>query len=153
MKIFLQALGFFAGITILVGIIYPCVVTLIAPCSGDKNLISKATSDPKLFWSRPSPASNLGPTSEALSVQIKQRRELLGKDAPIDLLTASGSGLDPHISPEAARFQIARIARERNMSEAQLKTLVEQVTEGPQWGFMGQPRVNVIKLNRELNHD
>ena len=111
---------------------------------------------------QPSGGSNEGPTSAKLKSLVLERktgltesRELAGAaDFPEDLLFASGSGLDPHISPEAALFQWPRVARARNLSAAQsenLRRLVEAHVEPRQWGFLGEPRVNVLKLNLEID--
>jgi len=102
-------------------------------------------------------ASNLGPTNSALitrvngDVQKLQAENPGGARIPVDLVTTSGSGLDPHISPASAEFQIARVARERGMSEGDLRALVARHTEGRQFGFLGEPRVNVLELNLELD--
>jgi K+-transporting ATPase ATPase C chain len=120
------------------------------------------------FHSRPSAAgsgydatasggTNLGPTSkqlfeEQVGGRSKQlRTENLNAEIPIDLVTSSGSGLDPHISPAAAEFQIPRIARERRMSEDQVRRLVQNHTEGRQFGVLGEPGVNVLELNLALD--
>ena len=101
--------------------------------------------------------TNFGPTSKTLfEEQIKGRaKELKGENAeiqiPVDLVTSSGSGLDPHISPAAAEFQVPRIARERRMKEDQVRQLVRKHTEGRQLGILGEPRVNVLELNLELD--
>ena len=134
-------------------------------------LLAQKTESPNYFWPRPSAAdyatvssgaSNQGATSAVLKEAVEKRAEIIRKahnlsaDAqiPADLLLASGSGLDPHISPEAARFQISRVAEARNLSADQateLQRLVEKSIEGLQWGFMGAPRVNVLRLNLELD--
>jgi K+-transporting ATPase ATPase C chain len=134
------------------------------------DLIGQAFTDPKYFWPRPSAtspfpdnpsssgASNLGPTNPALIDAVKQRIDALraadpGNDAPVpvDLVTASASGVDPDISPAAARYQIARVARVRGMSVDDVTRLVDRATTGRQFGILGEPRVNVLKLNLMLD--
>lgn len=135
------------------------------------DLLSQKTEALNYFWPRPSAgdyatvasgASNQGATSAALKEAVEKRADVirkahnLGADVqiPADLLLASGSGLDPHISPEAANFQVDRVAKARNLSPeqtAELQKLVEKSVEGLQWGFFGAPRVNVLRLNLELD--
>ena len=133
-------------------------------------LIGQPFDDPKYFWGRlsatpdfpynsaSSSGSNLGPSSPALMEAVKGRIEALRKadpgntsPVPVDLVTSSGSGLDPHISPAAALYQAPRVARARGLSEDQVDRLVKQYTEPRQWGFLGEPRVNVLKLNLALD--
>lgn len=134
-------------------------------------LIGQPFDEPKYFWSRPSATapfaynaaassgSNLGPIEPVLLAAVKERVEKLrqadpGNDAPIpvDLVTASGSGLDPHISPAAADYQVARVARVRGMSEQALREMVTDHTEQRWLGVLGEPRVNVVELNLALDH-
>ncbi|GHD56527.1 potassium-transporting ATPase subunit KdpC [Jeongeupia chitinilytica] len=133
-------------------------------------LIGQNFTEPRYFWGRPSATgpmpyngagsggSNLGPTNPALFDAVKTRVAALkaadpGNTAPVpvDLVTASGSGLDPDISPEAAAYQIGRIAKARNLSIPQVEALVAANTTGKQWGFLGEARVNVLKLNLALD--
>lgn len=171
--------------TVLLGLIYPLVVTGLAqvvfPYQANGSLIKSADgtvigsrligqpfSSPGYFRSRPSAAgangydagassgSNLGPTNQKLIDRIKANVEKLqaenpGKPVPIDLVTTSGSGLDPHISPAGAEFQVPRVARERHISEEELRRIVTRNTEGRQFGFLGEPTVNVLELNLELD--
>ena len=134
-------------------------------------LIGQPFDDPKYFWGRlsatpdfpfnaaSSSGSNLGPSNPALVEAVKARVEALQKadpgnqsSIPIDLVTSSGSGLDPHVSPAAALYQVPRVARARGLSEDQVRHLVEKFTEPRQWGFLGESRVNVLKLNHALDH-
>ncbi len=132
-------------------------------------IIGQAFTGPGYFHSRPSAAgtgngydstsssgSNLGPTSKALLDRVngdvqKLRAENPGSLIPVDLVTTSGSGLDPDVSPAAAEFQIYRVARERHASEAELRSLVAKHTLGRQIGVLGEPRVNVLELNLDLD--
>ncbi|MEO8027574.1 MAG: potassium-transporting ATPase subunit KdpC [Bryobacteraceae bacterium] len=133
-------------------------------------LIGAQFDDPKYFWSRPSATSpfpynaasssgsNFGPLNPDLKKAMEARRAaLLAADRanplpiPIDLLTSSASGLDPDISPEAAHYQTARVARLRGRTPAEVDALVRRFTEQRQLGFLGEPRVNVVRLNRALD--
>ena len=169
--------------TILLGIIYPLVVTglalVIFPKKATGQLIEKdgkivgsriigqGFSGSGYFYSRLSAAgngydaansagSNLGPTNQKLVDRVKQdvarlQAENPGKAVPIDLVTTSASGFDPEISPAAAEFQVPRVARARGISEEQVRQLVAKHTLGRQFGFLGEPRVNVLELNLDLN--
>lgn len=175
-KEFLTSLRAILVLTVITCMIYPLLVMglgqLIFPAQargslirdGDRlvgsSLIAQKFSEPRYFWPRPSAAdygtvpsgaSNQGFISQKLVDAIKSRRDALGAAAPSDLLTASGSGLDPHISIAAARFEIARVATARQMDPARLNVLVDQFTEPRQLGFLGEPRVNVLLLNRALD--
>ena len=133
-------------------------------------LIGQSFTDPKYFWGRPSATSpnpynaasssgsNQGPNNPALTDAVKQRIAALraadpGNTAPVpvDLVTASASGLDPQISPAAAQYQIARVARTRGLGTAQVQALVQRYTQGRQLGVLGEPRVNVLQLNLALD--
>jgi len=169
--------------TILLGIIYPLVVTGLAQvffkdkANGQlivKNgqdvgsrIIGQGFTGPAYFHSRPSNAgtgydaansngSQLGPTNHALIDRVKadvatNQADNPGQPVPVDLVTSSASGLDPHITPAAAEFQIPRVARERGISPQELQQLITRHTEGRQLGFLGEPRVNVLELNLELD--
>lgn len=169
--------------TVLLGIIYPLVVTGIAqvvfPHKANGQLISRngklvgssvigqPFSGATYFHSRPSAAgtgydatasggTNLGPTNKTLIARVDQDSKALqpenpGVPVPVDLVTTSASGLDPHISIAAAEFQVPRIAHERGMSPSQVRELVAAHTEGRQFGFLGEPRVNVLELNMALD--
>jgi K+-transporting ATPase ATPase C chain len=166
------------ALTLLTGLLYPLVVTgfaqLIFPSQANgsliiahgqtvgSTLIGQSFADPKYFWGRisatASSGSNLGPINPALLDAVQSRIDALraadpGNHAsiPVDLVTASGSGLDPHISVAAAYYQVPRVARARGMSEADVITQVDQFTEGRSFGFLGEPRVNVLQLNLALD--
>ena len=134
------------------------------------SLIGQSFTDPKYFWGRPSATSpqanngtssggsNLGPTNPALTDAVKQRIAALRAadpdnhaPVPVDLVTASGSGLDPEISPAAAQYQVQRVANARHLSSSQVQALVNEYTSARQLGVLGEPRVNVLALNLALD--
>jgi len=169
--------------TVLLGIIYPLVVTGLAQALfhdkangqlivrdgqlvGSK-IIGQAFSGPGYLHSRPSAAgngydaansggTNLGPTNRKLIDRVDADTKTLeaenpGQPVPVDLVTTSASGLDPDITPAAADFQVARIAHARGLSEQQVRAIIARNTAGRQWGFLGEPRVNVLETNLELD--
>jgi K+-transporting ATPase ATPase C chain len=181
---FLISIWMTLATTVLLGIIYPLVVTGLAQvlyphhANGEliesrgklvgSRLIGQPFTAPGYFHSRPSAAgpagydpmqsggSNLAPTNKALLDRVSASVHTLHAEnpnapIPIDLVTASASGLDPDISPAAAEFQIPRVAKERKIKEDDLRALVRQHTEQRQFGFLGEPRVNVLELNLELD--
>jgi potassium-transporting ATPase KdpC subunit len=183
-KNFTTALLFTLVTTVLLGLVYPAVVTALAQVmfrnQANGQLISKGGeligsriiaqpfTGPQYFHPRPSAAgvngydasnssgSNLGPTSQKLVDRVKGDVATLqtdrpGQPVPIEMVTTSGSGLDPDISPEAARFQVARVAKARAIGAAELETLVAVHVVPRQFGFLGESRVNVLELNLELD--
>lgn len=183
---FRPAVVLFAGLTLIVGVIYPFAMTGVGKVLFNEkaegslivqdgktvgsSLIGQSFSSPKYFWGRPSATgpmsnnaggssgSNLGPTNPALIDVVKGRIEALkaadpGNNAkiPVDLVTASASGLDPEISLAAANYQLARVARERKLPESQVKAIIDQLTQQPMLGLLGEARVNVLALNLALD--
>lgn len=177
----IQAIRALIVLSIITGIAYPLIVTGIAQVAFNdqangsliekdgkvlgSRLIGQPFSDSKYFWSRPSATSpmpyngaassgsNQGPTNPALKEAVEGRIKALGSPTPVpaDLVTASGSGLDPHISPAAAEYQIQRVSKARNVPEERVRQLVQQHTRGRQLGILGEPRVNVLELNLALD--
>ncbi len=169
--------------TILLGVVYPLLVTGIAQvlfphrANGQlmrrdgkivgSSIIGQGFSGTSYFHSRPSATtvpydaansagSNLGPTNQKLIDRVKSdvaalQAENPGKPIPVDLVTTSASGFDPHISPAAAEYQVARVARERGTTPDRIRAIVARHTERRQFGFLGEPRVNVLELNLELD--
>jgi K+-transporting ATPase ATPase C chain len=169
--------------TVLLGLLYPLVVTGLAQVlfpkqangqlirKGGKNvgsrIIGQGFSGPAYFHSRPSAAgngydaansggSNLGPTNQKLIERVKgdvasAETDDPGTPVPIDLVTTSASGFDPHITPAAAEFQLQRVAKERTATVEQVRSLVTKHTEARQLGILGEPRVNVLELNLEMD--
>jgi potassium-transporting ATPase KdpC subunit len=178
-------LTIFLLLTLVTGVVYPLVITLIAQgvfprqANGSlveregktvgSELIGQMFDDPKYFWSRPSattPAynaassggSNLGPTNPDHLKAVKERVEAVraahpdqSGPVPGDLVTTSASGLDPHISPAAAEYQVSRVAKARGLAEERIRQLVVQHTEGRTLGLLGEPRVNVLRLNLAID--
>lgn len=159
--------------TFITGLLYPLAVTGVAQLAfphqangsmgpSGSELIGQNFSEPRYFWGRPSAiakpydasgssGSNLGPTEPKQKEAMTAAAARFGEKPPVDLLTASGSGLDPHISPEAAEFQVARVAKARGLQEAQVRELVRRHVEGPTFSVLGAARVNVLLLNRDLD--
>jgi K+-transporting ATPase ATPase C chain len=174
MRQLLVALRIFLLFTVLTGLVYPLLVTGIAravfprQAEGLPELIGQPFSGPRYFWGRPSATSpfpynaaassgsNLGPTNPALLARVKADVARLraahgAAPIPVDLVTASGSGLDPHISPAAAFYQVDRVAAARGLDREAVRRLVEEHVEGRTLGVLGEPRVNVLELNRALD--
>ena len=161
--------------TVLTGILYPFSLIAVGRMFPEQaggsivkrggtplgsKLLAQKIESPRYFQPRPSAAdfatmpggaSNLGPTSLALAQAVASRRAAWGPDAPDELLTASGSGLDPHLSPEAAAYQIHRVAEARGISPDRVDSLVKKFTDGPQFGFLGESRVSILELNLSLD--
>jgi K+-transporting ATPase ATPase C chain len=182
-KNFISAILMTLVTTVLLGVIYPLVVTELAQilfhdkANGQllqadgkilgSRLIGQPFVGPRYFHSRPSAAgngydaansggSNLGPTNQKLIDRVNSdvaidQADNPGVAVPVDLVTTSASGLDPHLSPAAAEFQVKRIAKFRGMEEEPLRRLIARHTEPRQWGFLGEPRVNVLELNLDLD--
>lgn len=177
------ALMLFLILTIVVGVVYPMVVTGIAQvvfphqANGSvivmdgkaygSELIGQQFDDPKYFWGRPSAAgynaaassgSNYGAMNPALKEAVQARLDALKAadpdntlPIPVDLVTASASGLDPHISVGAAMYQVSRVASARKLSGVEVRSLMEEYIEARQFGFLGEPHVNVLLLNMALD--
>jgi K+-transporting ATPase ATPase C chain len=175
------ALMMTATTTVLLGIVYPLAVTLLAQvlfprkANGQlieingavvgSRIIGQAFTSPRYFHPRPSAVSydatnsngsQLGPTNQKLVDRVRSgvataQADAPGVPVPIDLVTTSASGFDPEISPAAAEFQVARVARERGLSESKIRELVARYTNQRQWGLLGEPRVNVLELNLALD--
>lgn len=175
-KELLTSLRAILALTVLTCVIYPLAVTGLSQAAFPKQangslvrdggrlvgseLLAQKFTAPQYFWPRPSAAdygtvasgsSNQGFTSQKLKDAVAERRALYGENAPADLLSASASGLDPDISPAALLAQLPRVAAARGLQPAALTALVEQSLTKPQLGFLGQPRFNVLQLNRALD--
>lgn len=183
MKHLLASIRFTIFMTILLGLVYPLVMTGMAqaifPDKANGNFVKKGEQivgssliaqnfeKSQYFWPRPSTidfkplpsgGSNLGQATTALKQAMDERKTKLKashpeepNDPPQELLFASASGLDPHISPEAARYQIGRVAKARNLTSAEVQKILDEVTEGRQFGIFGESTVNVLKLNLALD--
>lgn len=185
MKTWIQSLTVLAGFTLLTGVVYPLAVSgigatlwpdraqgsLFRDSKGEARgsiLLAQKTADPKWFWPRPSAAdfatlpagaSNLAPSNQALRENVEKQRAMFGGAGvriPSELLLTSGSGLDPHLSPDGARLQIPRICQARHLDPRRCHGLGQQIasaTEVPMLGFLGQTRVNVNVLNQWLANE
>ena len=186
MRLTRPAVSLLIVMTIVLGGLYPLIVTLVAQVAFrseadgslvyqdgkliGSTLIGQSFSDPTHFWGRPSATvpqpynalgsagSNLGPLNPALLKQVEDNVDALrtadpgnGRPVPVDLVTASASGLDPHITPAAAYYQAARVARARSLPVAQITALIAAHEEAPLLGLFGERRVNVLELNLALD--
>jgi potassium-transporting ATPase KdpC subunit len=186
MRLTRPAVSLLIVMTVLLGLLYPLVVTLVAKAAFrsaadgslvyrdgklvGSTLIGQSFSDPKHFWGRPSATtpqpynalsssgSNLGPLNPALLKQVEDNVKALraadpgnGRPVPVDLVTASASGLDPHITPAAAYYQAARVARARNLPVEQVTALIAAHEQAALLGLLGERRVNVLELNLALD--
>ncbi len=158
---------------VLLTLVYPAFIWAIGLFSinggkGDLENIGQKFTEDRYFWSRPSAVdynaagsagSNKGPSNPDYLALVQSRKDsflihnptVKSNEIPVDIITASGSGLDPNISPQAARIQIARIAQIRKLNEEKLQTLVKEYTEFPTFGFFGIEKINVLKLNTALD--
>lgn len=175
MKHFINALKLFVILSILTGIIYPALITLIAQtafsrqANGDEYLIAQKFDQAKYFWPRPSAAdystlpsgsSNLSATSRDLKDRVAKTKAMIlasdrtkkEKDIPSDMLYASGSGIDPHISPNSAVFQADRVAKARKLDRKIVLDMISASVENRQFDIFGDRRVNVLKLNLLLDN-
>jgi potassium-transporting ATPase KdpC subunit len=186
MRLMRPAVSLLVLMTLLVGIVYPLVITGAAKAAFPhqaagsliyqdgkligSTLIGQSFSDPKYFWGRPSATtpqpynglassgSNLGPLNPALIDAVKANAKSLHdadpdnqQPVPVDLVTASASGLDPEVSLAAAEYQAARVARARHLEPTQVEALIHSHARGRLWGFIGEPRINVLELNLALD--
>ena len=179
MRQLLTSLRVFLVMTVVTGLLYPLVVTGLAQgafprlANGGSALIGQPFAGPAFFWSRPSATgpfpynaaasagSNLGPTHPGLLDRVRADVARLraahpgphqeNRPVPVDLVTSSASGLDPHISPAAAFYQVERVAAARHLDPAAVRRLVEERVEGRTFGLLGEPRVNVLQLNLALD--
>jgi potassium-transporting ATPase KdpC subunit len=170
MKVLRPAVMSLLAFTVICGLVYPLALVAIAkvvPAPAPTTLVGKTFDQPGQFWGRPSATSydaktsagaNLGPSNPALVLAVKQRIAVLraadpdnARPVPVDLVTASASGLDPDISPAAAYYQVGRIAKARGMSPAAVTAIVAAQIEERALGILGERHVNVVRLNRALD--